>query len=113
MDFINPDTVAIIVGVLGFLSGGWGFLAQRKTAKENKELHKQQVEAQAYDKARMHYDAIIEDLSQHIAWLKSELAAATEENARLKERIEALEKTVEALRSASVIVIESPRPGGE
>ncbi len=104
-------TVAIIVAVLGFLSGLWGYLAQRKIAKENRQLQKQQVEAQAYDKARAHYDAIIDDLTQHIAWLKSELASATQENVRLKERIEALEKTIEALKSANVIVIEPPRSG--
>lgn len=105
------NTVAIAVGCLGFLSGGWGYLAQRRTAKENRELQKQQVESQAYERARSHYDAIIDDLTTHINWLKQELASATEENTRLKDRIIALEKTVEALRSASVIVIESPKSG--
>lgn len=108
---MSSQTVAILIAVIPTLAGGWAYLSQRKTAKENRELQKQQVEAQAYEKARMHYDAIIDDLTQHIAWLKQELASATEENARLKERIIALEKTVEALKSANVIVIEPPSGG--
>lgn len=108
------ETVATIaVAVISTLGGGWSYLEKRKVAKENRELQKQQVEAQAYDKARAHYDAIIDDLTQHISWLKGELASTTEENARLKERIEALERTIEALRSANVIVIESPKSGGK
>ncbi|WP_443190009.1 hypothetical protein [Micromonospora sp. CB01531] len=108
---MDPGTVAIAVAVITTLGGGWSFFDRRKVAKENRELQKQQVEAQAYDRARAHYDAIIDDLTQHIAWLKSELASATEENSRLKERIEALEKTIEALRTANVIVIEPPKGG--
>ncbi|MGC5331001.1 hypothetical protein [Micromonospora sp. DT62] len=105
---MDANTVAIVVGVLGFLGGGWGYLAQRKTAKENRELQKQQVEAQSYERARKHYDEIIDDLTAHITWLKQELAERTTENEKLKARIEALEKTIEALRNASVIVIEPP-----
>lgn len=106
---LNPETVAVVVAVITTLGGGWSYLDRRKTARENRELQKQQVEAQAYERARAHYDAIIDDLTQHINWLKQELAEKTEENARLRARIEALEKTVEALRSASVIVIEPPK----
>lgn len=115
---LDSETVALAVGVLGFLGGGWGFVAQRKTAKESREkdqrladLEKHKVESQAYERARAHYDAIIDDLTKHIEWLKMELAEKTEENSRLKARIEALEKTVEALRTASVIVIEPPKSG--
>lgn len=109
---ISTESVAIIVAVISTLGGGWSYLDKRKTAKENQALQKQQVESQAYERARAHYDAIIDDLTTHINWLKSELGSATEENTRLKDRIQALEKTVEALRNASVIVIESPRNGG-
>lgn len=104
--------VPVIVAVIGALGGGWSYLDRRRVVKENQQLQKQQVEAQAYEKARVHYDAIIDDLTQHIAWLKSELASTTQENTRLKERIEALERTIEALRSASVVVIQAPDPPG-
>lgn len=103
--------IPVIVAVVTTLGGGWSFLAQRRTAKENLKLQKQQVEAQAYDRARSHYDAIIDDLTAHITWLKSELGSVTEENSRLKERIEALERTIEALRSANVVVIQAPDTG--
>lgn len=106
---IAPETVAIVVAAITTLGGGWSYLSQRKIAKENRELQKQQVESQAYERARKHYDAIIDDLTTHIQWLKQELSSANEENGRLKARIDALEKTVEALRSASVIVIEPPK----
>lgn len=108
---MGPETVAIIVAAISTLGNGWQYLASRKAAKEKRELEKQQVEAQAYDRARAHYDAIIDDLTSHINWLKQELAAATEENSRLKERIAALEKTIELLKSANVIVIEPPNRG--
>lgn len=108
---LNPETVAIAVSVVSTLGGGWSFLAQRRTAKDNRELQKQQVESQAYERARAHYDAIIDDLTTHINWLKQELGSATEENTRLRDRIVALEKTVEALRSANVIVIEPQNRG--
>lgn len=100
--------VPIIVAVVSSLGGGWSYLNGRKLAKENRALQDKQVEAQAYEKARQHYDAIIDDLTQHIAWLKSELLSTTQENTRLKERIEALERTIDALRSASVVVIQAP-----
>lgn len=103
------STVAIIVAVITTLGGGWQYLEKRKAAKENRELQKHQVEAEAYDKARAHYDAIISDLMSHVDWLKQELASAIAENARLKERIAALEGTIEALRSAQVIVIEGEK----
>lgn len=107
LEFLNADTAPIVIAVITTLGGGWSYLAQRKTAKENKELQKQQVEAQAYQNARAHYDAIIDDLTAHIDWLKSELADRTIENKELKARIEALERTIEALRGANVVVIES------
>lgn len=115
---LDAETVAIVVAILTSLGGGWQFLSSRRLSRDNREkdqrladLEKHKVESQAYERARAHYDAIIDDLTKHIAWLKSELASANDENSRLKERIQALEKTVEALRSASVIVIESPRSG--
>lgn len=112
------NTVAIIVAILGFLAGGWGYLAQRKVAKENRELQKQQVEAEAFVKAREHYKDIIDELADHVKWLKSELADRTSEladraaeNEKLREQITALEKVIEALKSANVIVIEPPKSG--
>lgn len=102
----------IVIAIITTLGGGWSYLNQRKVAKENRELQKQQVEAQAYERARSHYDAIIDDLTAHITWLKSELASVTDENSRLKERIEALERTIDALRSANVVVIQAPDPSG-
>lgn len=113
---LDAETVAIIVAAITSLGGGWQFLSGRRLAKDNREkderladLEKHKVESQAYERARAHYDAIIDDLTNHINWLKQELASSNEENSRLKERIQALEKTIEALRSASVIVIESPK----
>lgn len=103
---------AVAVAIISALGGGWSYLDRRKIARENRQLQKQQVEAQAFEKARTHYDAIIDDLTTHIAWLKSEWASTTQENTRLKERIEALEKTIEALKSASVVVIHAPEAPG-
>lgn len=112
---LDAETVAIVVAVITSLGGGWQFLSSRRLSRDNRDkdqrladLEKHKVESQAYERARAHYDAIIDDLTQHIAWLKQELADKTSENESLKQRIIALEKTVEALRSASVIVIEPP-----
>ena len=111
--------IPIVIAIITTLGGGWTYLDRRKVARESAEkderlanLERQKVEALAYEKARAHYDAIIDDLTTHITWLKSELASTTQENTRLKERIEALEKTIEALRAASVVVIQSPDPPG-
>lgn len=115
---LDSNSVAIIVASIATLGGGWQYLSNRKLAKSNDEkdqrladLEKLRVESQAYERARTHYDAIIDELTKHIEWLKTELAEKTEQNARLKTRIDALEKTVEALRTASVIVIEPPKNG--
>lgn len=108
---VIETVVPLVVAIITTLGGGWTYFDRRKIAKENRELQKQQVEAQAYDRARSHYDAIIDDLTQHITWLKSELGSVTDENSRLKERIEALERTIEALRSANVVVIQAPDLG--
>lgn len=112
----TPNTITIIVAVVTTLGGGWQYLSNRRLSKDNREkeeqlasLERHKVEAQAYDKARAHYDAIIEDLMAHVDWLKSELAERTAENSALKERISALEKTIEMLRSANVIVIEGEK----
>ena len=116
---MNADTVAIAVAGLTTLAGGWQYLSNRKLAKSNDEkdkrladLEKHKVESQAYDRARQHYDAIIDDLMKHVEWLKQELADTKNENERLRSRIDALEKTIEALRNASVIVIEPSDNGG-
>lgn len=108
-------TVAVIAALLGFLGGGWQYLSNRKLSKDNRakddrlaDLEKHKVESQAYERARAHYDAIIDDLMKHVDWLKQELAERNIENDRLRERISALEKTIEALKSTNVIVIEPP-----
>lgn len=124
---LDSNTVAIIVAGITTLGGGWQFFSNRRISADNRriaeesakkderlaDLEKHKVESQAYERARTHYDAIIDDLTKHIDWLKGELAEKTEENARLRSRIEALEKTVEALRNASVIVIEPPNVRGQ
>lgn len=117
---MDANTVAIAVAGITTLAGGWQYLSNRKLIRANTEkdqrladLEKHKVESQAYERARAHYDAIIDDLTTHISWLKGELGEKTEENARLRSRIEALEKTVEALRNASVIVIEPPNNRGQ
>jgi len=116
---LDTNTVAIVVAVIASLGGGWQFLSNRRISADNAEkdkrladLEKHKVESQAYERARAHYDAIIDDLMKHVEWLKQELADTKNENERLKSRIDALEKTIEALRNASVIVIEPPDNGG-
>ncbi|WP_433114304.1 hypothetical protein [Micromonospora sp. CA-246542] len=113
---IDSNTVAVVVAAITTLGGGWQFLSNRRLAKSNDEkdqrladLEKHKVESQAYERARAHYDAIIDDLMKHVEWLKQELADTKNENERLRSRIEALEKTIEALRNASVIVIEGDK----
>lgn len=103
---MSPENVAILVAFITTLGGGWSYLAQRRTLKENRELQKQQAEAQAFTRAREHYESIINELTDHVTWLKGELSERTNENDRLRDRIVALEKIIDALKAASVIVIE-------
>lgn len=123
---MDSTIVPIAVAAVTSLGGIWQFFSNRRISADNRkiaeesakkderlaDLERHKVESQAYERARAHYDAIIDDLMKHVEWLKQELADTKNENERLRSRIDALEKTIEALRSASVIVIEPPNNRG-
>lgn len=115
---MGPTEIAmIVVAALGALSGVWGYLANRRAANIQREMPRLSAEAAAFTLAKDHYVNIINELEEHVAWLKNELSDRSKHNVELRDRItdleqavanlkSQLEQAVEALRNQSVVMVK-------
>ncbi|MGW5578710.1 hypothetical protein [Micromonospora chokoriensis] len=99
--------VAIVGSAFGALSGIWGWLARRTAAKERRDMPRVTAEAAAFTLAKDHYVNIINELEEHVSWLKEALADRTKENVELRVRIADLEESVANLRTQFGAAVEA------
>ena len=96
---IDANTIVpIVVAVIGAVSGILAWWNNHQTATKMNKIEQTKVDSEAYERARVFFQASINEMEERIIRLKTELKDARERNDRLRGRIEELETTVQHLK---------------
>lgn len=101
----NDPVVLILIALIGAASGILAWFQNRATTKKMAEIEQTKVDSQAYERARLIFQASIDELEERIRRLKSELTdtrtelkEALVEKQMLMVRVEELERVVSRLK---------------
>ena len=89
-----PVVVALIAAIPGILAYRQALAAARATANNVR----MDIEAKAYERARLLYEQGLQELERQIANLREQLAMEQDASNRLRNQINELEETVARLR---------------